>query len=374
MHNIMNNSYLLVDLDQICRNAQTILSALPGGVQLIPVLKDDAYGLGLEAVGRRLAQMEPIGLLAVSHVSEGVALRRAGIQKDILILGGVPSFLLPAAVEHNLTVTVGRLGMVPLLAQHAAARSTPVSVHLKIETGLHRIGLTPGAELDALMSELHEAAPHIRIGGVFSHFADLSDQSRTRTQHRTFLDGVEQLTRGGFPAPMLHLTASAASEYAPEYLLDGTRIGRRLYMDHPTKPLGNIREVASWRTCVTHVRDLKAGQCVGYGGRYTLEHDARIATIGVGYGDGLNEHLCRVHAPVLVGGRRCPLIECCMDQAFVDVTGIDCRPDDTVTLFGWDEQGNFLSSQEISLLIGDNEGCGLTSALTPRVARIYLPQ
>ena len=144
-------------------------------------------------------------------------------------------------------------------------------------------------------------------------------------------------------------------------------------MDHPTQPLGCIEEVASWRTCVTHVRALRAGQPVGYGGRFVLDHDAVIATIGVGYGDGLNEQLCRVHAPVLVGGQRCPLVECCMDQAFVDVTGVDCHPDDEVTLFGWDSRGTFLSSQEVSLLIGDNEGCGLTSALTSRVARIYLP-
>jgi len=373
MQNIVNNSYLQVDLGQICRNAQAIVSSLPGGVQLIPVLKDDAYGLGLEVVGRRLAALPEVQLLAVSHVSEGAALRRAGVDKDILILGGVPSFLLPAAADHDLTVTVGRPGMVPALAQRAAERGVPAAIHIKIETGLHRIGLMPGTELDGLLGELRAAGSHIRVTGVFSHFADLADEERTQEQYQLFLDGVEQLSRGGFPAPMRHLTASASSEYRPEFLLEATRIGRRLYMDHPTRPLGSIREVASWRTCVTNVRQLKAGQGVGYGGRYVLDHDARIATIGVGYGDGLNEQLCRVHAPVLAGGRRCPLIECCMDQAFVDVTGTDCQPDDEVTLFGWDGQGNYLSSQEVALLIGDNEGCGLTAALTPRVARVYLP-
>ena len=121
MHNTMNNSYLEVNLGQIRRNTRTSLDRLPAGTALIPVLKDDAYGLGIEPVGRLLADLPEITLLAVSHVSEGLALRQACVEKDILILGGVPSFLLPPAVEHGLTVTVGRPGMVPILAQRAAA-------------------------------------------------------------------------------------------------------------------------------------------------------------------------------------------------------------------------------------------------------------
>ena len=96
-----------------------------------------------------------------------------------------------------------------------------------------------------------------------------------------------------------------------------------------------------------------------------------MATIGVGYGDGLNEALAACHAPVLVHGKRCPLLACCMDQSFVDVTGLDVQVGDEVTLFGCDREGNILSSQEVANLIGDNEGCGLTSALSSRVARLY---
>jgi len=367
----MNNSYLLVDLEQVRRNARTILASLPAGAGLIPVLKDDGYGLGQVPVGRALSSLPQVELLAVAHVSEGVALRQAGIQKEILIMGGVPSHLLPAAVEHRLTPAVGRLGLVPALAGLARSAGRRISVQIKIETGLHRIGLCPGGELEKLMDELRQAGDAVRVTGAFTHFADLSDQERTRRQYRDFLAGTEQLAAGGFPVPLRHVCASAASEYLPQFCLDGVRVGRRLYMDHPTAPLGNIREVASWRTWVTNLRRLRAGEAVGYGGRCTLEHDALVATIGVGYGDGLQQELCRVHAPVLVGGRRCPLLACCMDQAVVDVTGADCRVDDEVTLFGYDSRGNFLSSQEVALLIGDDEGCGLTAALTPRVARVY---
>lgn len=110
---------------------------------------------------------------------------------------------------------------------------------------------------------------------------------------------------------------------------------------------------------------------MGYNGAYRVERDTAVATIGVGYGDGLNPEIVQKHGPVLVCGQKVPLLACCMDQAMIDVTGLPCHVDDEVTLFGWDRKGHFISSQEISKLAGDNEGCGLTSALTSRVARIY---
>lgn len=372
MQHAMNNSYLLVDLGQVRRNAETILASLPAGTELIPVLKDDAYGLGMLPVTQALISLPRVELLAVAHLSEGVALRQAGIEKDIIIMGGVPSHLLSAAVKHRLTLAVGRLGLVPALAQLAQGAGHPVPVQVKIETGLHRIGLCPGRELDRLMDELRQAGDTIQVTGAFTHFADLNDQGRVQRQYRDFLAGVGQLAAGGVPVPLRHISASAASEHLPQFCLDGVRVGRRLYMDHPTAPLGNIGEAVSWRTWVTNLRTLSAGAPVGYGGRCTLERDALVATIGVGYGDGLQQELCRVHAPVLVRGKRCPLLACCMDQAVVDVTGTDCQVNDEVTLFGYDSQGNFLSSQEVALLIGDDEGCGLTAALTSRVARVYV--
>lgn len=180
------------------------------------------------------------------------------------------------------------------------------------------------------------------------------------------------LERGGMEIPMRHVSASAASEYAPQYRLDGVRIGRRLYMDHPTAPLGTVREVCSWRAWVTRVRPLRAGDALGYGGHIRMPRDGMAATISVGYGDGLDPELVRVGGPVLIGGQRARLLACCMDQTVVDVTGIPCAVDDEVTLLGGDGHGNWLSSQEVSLLIGEDEGCGLTSRLSGRVGRVYL--
>ena len=142
-------------------------------------------------------------------------------------------------------------------------------------------------------------------------------------------------------------------------------------MDAPVSPKGDIREVATWRGYVTQVHERKKGDTLGYDGQYRLPSDAVVATLSVGYGDGLSPALASARAPVLIGGKRCPLLAVCMDQCFADVTGAACGPGTEVTFFGRDRQGNFLSSQEVALYIGNDEGCGLTGALSPRVARVY---
>ena len=370
MNIMMHNSYILLNTDALRRNIRTVLEELPGQTALIPVLKDDAYGLGLKRVAGVLMEFPRIRMLAISHLSEGVELREMGWKGEVLVLGGVMGFLLPTAVEQELTVTVGRLGMVPELASLARAQGKKARVQLKVETGLHRIGVLPGDEMEQLIGELTEAKDAVEVTGAFTHFADLDNRELTCAQYELFMQGVAQLEAGGIRIPMRHISGSAGSELHPQYNLDGVRIGRRLYMDHPTKPLGNIEEVASWRTFITNIRPLKAGDQLGYGGHCVLERDTVVATIGVGYGDGLNTALADCKAPVLVGGQRARLLTCCMDQSMIDVTGIPCQVDDEVTLFGCDREGNFLSSQEVSLLIGDNEGCGLISDLSPRVERV----
>lgn len=366
-----SNSYLEADLGCLRRNAQSVLGQLPPGVGMIPVLKDDAYGLGLARVGTALAGLPGIGVLAVAHVAEGIALRQAGVQNEILVMGGMPTFLLPQAAQHGLTLPVWRAGWVPLLGQQAKRLGAPLRAEIKIETGLHRIGVLPGAELDALLAELAAWRDWVQVSGAFTHFANTGDAALTETQAQRFLAGVAQLENNGIKVPRRHISGSAAFELYPQYHLDAVRIGRRLYMDNPTQPLGGIEEVPSWRSWVTAVRTLPAGATLGYGGGHRLPGETQVATVGVGYGDGLDQRLAHAQAPVLVRGQRARLLACCMDQCFVDVTGLGCRPDDEVTFFGRDGRGGFLSSQEVALLVGGDEGCGLTAALSPRVARVY---
>lgn len=369
--NILNNSALCVDLKALRENLRAILEQLPEGTRLIPVLKSDAFGLGEVAVMRTIAEVEQIGCIAVAHISEGVRLREMGWPREILMLGSALPGQLEAALEAEIVLTVGRLGLIPELERLGRQRGRAVPVQIKIDTGLHRIGLEPGEDLARLLDELARAGEWVEVRGAFSHFSNPGDPGCMEEQHRRYLAGVEQLERGGVPVPMRHMSGSEAFEYAPQYHMDAVRVGRGLFFDHPTKPRGAVKEIASWRTFITGVKLRRAGETLGYGEGFRLQRDTLVATIGVGYGDGLDQQLVRVHAPVLIHGQRCALLGCCMDQSMVDVTGLDCAPGDEVTLFGHDGEGNFLSAQEVSLLIGDGEGCGLTVQLSGRVARIY---
>ena len=340
-YGVLNNSSLIVDTDKLRENVRTILRSLPAGTKLIPVVKDDAYGMGMVGVARTLSAFPEIGCFAVANVSEGVTLRREGIRQDILIMGSTLPFQYVPAVECDLTVTVSRLGMVPELAEVCKAQSKPLNVQIKLETGMHRIGVEPGEELAVLIGELKAAQEWVHVTGAFSHFAWPGNAEVCEAQYKKLLAGAEQLKAAGIPVPMCHISASESSELFPQYALDAVRIGRRLYMDHPKKPLGNIQEVVSWRSYLTNVKQRRAGDSLAYFGKYVLDKDTVVATVG-------------------------------MDQCFVDVTGVeDAKVGDEITFFGYDSDGNFLSSQETANLIGDDEGCGLTSALMHRVARVF---
>ena len=368
--NIMNNSVLETDLARLRRNAAAIVRALPAGTKLLPVLKCDAYGLGAAEIARTLSGLDAVAGFAVAHVSEGLALRAAGIRDGILVMSCALPWQLPAAVDAGLTLTCGRPGFAAELEQAACALGKTANLHLKIDTGLHRIGFAPEA-LGALLDELQNA-PSLRVTGTFSHFSDTADAALCAREFELYRAALDTLSAAGIEPGLRHMACSAASERYPQYCLDAVRAGRRLFMDSPTAPTGAIAEVSTWRSYVTMVAARRSGDRLGYGGAVTLEQDARIATVGVGYGDGLNQALAAVKAPVLIGGKRCRLLACCMDQCLVDVTGADCRPGDEAVFFGYDRFGNCLPSQEVALLIGGDEGCGLTAALSPRVVRTYL--
>ncbi len=371
IHNF--NSYLLIDLETIRRNARVIIRELEQGTELIPVLKDNAYGLGMVPVARILCTMPEIRRLAVSHVSEGIALRSAGIDREILVMGGALAFQMEAAAEAELTLACPHLGFLREYRAAAERVGKRAKIQIKIDTGLHRIGLEP-EELDDFVKEFGAVGSGAEITGAFSHFSDVADETLCEKEYSLFMNSLEKLKAGGVEIPMRHIACSWASEQRQQYNLDAVRCGRRLYMDRPGVLGGEIRETASWRSFVTQVKRRKAGDKLGYGGEAALNNDTMVATVGVGYGDGLNQDLFRIGAPVLVKGKSCRMLACCMDQCMIDVSTVDCRVGDEVTFFGYDGKGGFLSSQAVAALVNNNEGCGLTSALSARVVRVYTGQ
>ena len=379
MYNDMYSSHLFVDLNILRDNARSIMADLGPEVEMMPVLKDDAYGLGLLPVARALASLPGIRTFALAQVSECARLREAGIRQDLLIIGGIPGAHVKHAVACSAMLTVGRLGLVPQIAQEARNQGKTARVHIKIETGLNRIGLKPGEELAALIAELKAEADAVQVDGAFSHFSDIKclglDDS-SKKQLALFREGLQQLEAAGISPRLRHMCQSAASEWMPEARFNAARIGRRLYMDHQDHPHapgtpGAVRELASWRATITNLRALQAGDTLGYGGHFHLDAPRTIATVCVGYGDGLNIQLAESYAPVLVNGKQGRLMHTCMDQCFVDVTGIDCQVDDAVTFFGYSPEGVLLPSQEVARPIGC-EGVSLTANLFPRVQRVYI--
>ena len=375
MQNILNNSILYIDRTVLGENVDSIQRTLSPGAKIIPVLKGDAYGLGMTALAETLSPLSVVHSFAVAHALEGVQLRAAGVKKDILLLGQPVLNAVPAGAEADLTFAVGRPGLLELLSREGRRLDRSVKVQLKIDTGLHRLGVLPGEELSALLSELRSAGETIDLRGVYSHFADTANAALCREQYERYLRSLDQVEKAGFSVGLRHICDSAGSEAYPEYHLDAVRLGRRLIMDNPDHPSGDIREIASWRTTITSVHGRRAGEKLGYGGVYTLRRDSIVAVIGVGYADGLIPAWAERRAPVLIRGRRCPVLACCMDQAMVDVTdlaGPPPVPGEEVTLFGRDAAGNELASQEIAALTLANEGCGITAAIHPRVARVYI--
>lgn len=367
------HSYLVIHTGHIRENIAGILRTLPEGVQLIPVLKANAYGLGMEKMAGILQEFPEIRMLAAAQVREGVQLREAGWEREILILGAAATETQQrAALEKDLTLTVYRPGFLREMAELARMYAKKVKLHCKINTGMNRLGMKPGDELAEVIEEFRENQDVIEMQGAFSHFADLLSAKREMAERQfgIFMEGIEQLETAGIHVSMRHICASAAWEMYPEFCLDAVRIGRRLYYDHPLCPKGNVQDAASWRGRIIDVRERKNGEMIGYGGKTVLKKDSRIALVGIGYGDGMLQSFAGLHAPVLVNGKKAHLLKCCMDQCFVDVSGIPCAIGDEATFFGYDAEGNLLPGREIAGLIGD-EACTLTAALGERVLRVW---
>ena len=364
MDHALYSSTLYVDMNIFDNNIQ-ILTGRHKAV--IPVLKSDAYGLGLLPVARALLKHPGVKMLAVAQVLEGAMLRQAGIDREILVLGGTLPRQWEAAADLGLTLTVTRPGMITELNK----LGKHIKVHLKIETGLNRNGIRPGEELAGVMEELRSSS-YVNLTGTYSHFAaaEAPDEDRCAAQKAEFDRALHQLEEAGIRPGLRHMSNSAAAEWMHTAEYDAVRIGRGLYMDAQDRPLGSIREVASWRAAIVGIRRYPAGTRLGYGQGIVLQKDTRVAMVNVGYGDGLNHRVAN-GGPALVNGQTARFLGCCMDQSFLDVGDIPCQTGDDVTLFGYDGTGNFLPSQEVARLC-DDEGCGLTAALGHRVARIYI--
>ena len=376
------SSRLEIDLDKIGQNLEKI-RAYTKSLEIMPVIKGNAYGFGTVAIADYLVHDCGIRMLAVARVFEACQILDAGCtEAGILILGPVPDCAIPIVVSRDLQIPLFRKETAKRLSDEARRQGKDfVKAHLKIETGLNRIGVRPGEELAELLSYVKQLG-NVVIDGVFTHFAtaDQANEGRgnafTREQLAIFCEGLTQIKEFGIRPSMVHCCNTCATSWLKEAypLCTHVRVGS-LYLGYSPvqddwNPVG-VEESGSWKTSIVNLRLIKPGETVGYGRAFQPHTPTLVATIGVGYGDGYLQSLAVQGAPALVHGVRCKFVGTCMDMSFLDVTGVDCKIGDEVTLFGADDFGNRLSGIEIGHLLGATRNT-MFSHITERVGRVYL--
>jgi alanine racemase len=372
-----------ISLKAIIKNLRVIRRHVGPKPKILAVVKSNAYGLGAVPISKAL-QKAGVEWFGVTCANEGVELREAGIRKRILVLTGFWPGEEKRLIANRLTPTVTRLEDVHHLeraAKSARAKTSRVPFHLKINSGMNRLGISP-SEIDAFAGALAQCR-HIRLEGTFTHFASAEDFSARQTddQEQVFLKCLDRMRALGVSPGIVHLANSGAICARPSTYADMIRPGAILYgyyqsFDPPQKGQ-EVRErlpiepSLSLRARIITIRDLPAGQGVGYSARFVTERPSRIAVINAGYADGISRQRTN-RGCALVRGRRVPLVGAIsMDLTTLDVTDFpDVKLGDVVTIYGKDGDDAMVVSdiaREIGTVTSD-----LLCALGRRVPRYYL--
>jgi len=325
----------VIDVARIEQNMKAICSALPENVRAMAVVKADGYGHGAVRTAKA-AISGGASMLAVASVEEGISLRNAGIQTPVLVLGAVTAYDVRKGVEHDLIQTVCSPNMVKMCESAAEDLQKQTEVHLKIDTGMGRIGVRTKAERDEVLKML-EKCSRVRLSGAFTHFSDADDGEEgdiyTQQQFERFLEMTEGLPEG----VIRHCCNSAAIHRHPEMYLDMVRAGISLYGYPPVDTGLPLKPCMRWTAAISYIKELPAGAYVSYGRTWQAKNPRRAATITCGYGDGY--HRCASgKAWVLIHGKKAKVLgRICMDQMVADVTDIpEARTGDEVVLLGQD--------------------------------------
>lgn len=340
-----------IDLSAIYQNVVNAKKLLAPDTKLMAVVKADAYGHGAVEVAKEIDDVADA--YGVAILEEGIELRQAGITKPILILGFTPQEQYPAMISYDIDTAVFQLDMAQKLSQTAIRMNKKAKVHIKLDTGMSRIGFSLNeASLDEIIkiSKLQG----IQIEGCFSHFARMDEKDKTSAnkQLKAFCDFVKEIENAGVSLPIKHISNSAGITEAPEAHLDMVRDGISIYGLYPSDEVQKEKlpliPAMEWKTKVSYVKELDAGTEVGYGGTYTTTKKTAVATIPIGYADGYPRSLSN-KGHVLIHGQYAPILgRVCMDQFMVDVTDIaEVKEGDIVTLFGKDGKEQ-ISVEEIS--------------------------
>ena len=382
MKEILRRTWAEIDLDALARDFQAVREAANPQAKVCCVVKADAYGHGAVRIAR---EFEELGAdwFAVSNLEEALQLRLGGIGKPILVLGYTPPEEAAALSNHHISQCVYSLDYARDLSRTAEEAGVTVNIHVKIDTGMSRLGFyyQDISRDEATVQEVKAACqlPGLHPEGIFTHFA-VSDEGKagdafTMQQFGCFKEMIESLLREDIDFEVRHCANSAAVFDYPLSHLDMVRAGIVIYGLYPSEELRHkpdLTPVLSLRSVVSHVKTVKPAATISYRRKFTAQKEMKVATVPVGYADGYPRILSAKGAQVLIGGKRCPILgRVCMDQLMADVSALpDVKVGDTVTLIGRDGE-EAITADELANLEGSinyEVVCGLSK----RVPRVYL--
>lgn len=367
---VLRPTHLEVDLGALRHNLAA-LRAHVGGARVMAVLKANAYGHGLVPVAR-LMQAEGVACIGVAVLEEGLALREAGVTTPVLVMGGILGSQIPRFLEHDLMLTASSVSKLEAVQECAAAMGRRAQVHLKIDTGMERIGVhwySAGALLEASLR-----CPDVDVVGIFSHFAnaDAADLTHARLQLERFTEVLDFYRQRSLPTPTRHIANSGAVLALPESHLDLVRPGIALYGVSPSPHVPwrlGLRPALTWKSRVVYFKVVQPGNPVSYGSTWAPTEMTRVITVPVGYGDGYPRRMSG-RAEVVVRGARYPVVGAiCMDQVMVDIGWNSAWNDDPVVLLG-EADGQRVTVEELAEWAGTIPYEILTG-INLRVPRVY---
>lgn len=364
-------THVQVDLERLRSNLQAI-QAHVGTAQVMPILKANAYGHGLVRVGQYMQELG-VGSIGVAYLEEGILLREAGITTPILVLGGILGSQAPLFLQHNLTLTVSSTQKLEQVEAAAAAAGVTARVHLKIDTGMERIGVHYYNAESLLEATLK--CKHVEVEGIFSHFAnaDAADLASARTQVARFEEVLRFYEKRSLPMPLRHMANSGAVLQLPESWMDMVRPGILLYGVYPSAQAQRtvaVQPALTWSSRIVYFKVVQPGHPVSYGSTWQSDHPVRVVTVPVGYGDGYFRAMSG-QAQVLIKGQRYPVVgTICMDQFMVNIEHDSAYNEDEIILVG--QSGNErITVEDLAAWAGTIPYEILTNINT-RVPRVYL--
>ena len=353
-----------VDLTKLARNLRKVRTQVGPQVELLAILKANAYGHGAAQLGKFIEEQKLAQWFGVASVEEGMALRQAGLNTPILVLGSIYPFeAFEYAIKHKLAVTIASLHAAQAACACAEKMNQKIICHVKQDTGMGRIGTRRGAVMQVL--EFLHQNPHAVLDGLYSHLSSVgSDPAYTQEQIGYLRDTLTNLQLKEIPVPRVHIAASAALVARPDAHYTLVRPGHSLYGLEP-----GYEPILSWKTRVVYLKDVPAGASISYNRSFRAKEPLKVATLPLGYGDGYMRALSN-KAEVLIQGHRCRILgNITMDMCMVDVTHVPgVRVGDEVVIVG--RQGDEeITLKELADLAGtiDYEICTQLNARVPRV-------